>query len=178
MRENISDGLWSSVWSPAKHMSTLEWGGSERLEAKVKTGLHCETELPGRMGTESFLGLPSGHQPSHWEVAQPQSLWAALPISSSHFCLLWLLVQSFCPLTEKHTCMCGAFLDRLSLAAGSLTDTEDSDREESWHAHSWGSYFPVHQPLSCCGSPGPRKLHRSSRQACLMGSICRKPPPG
>lgn len=36
MRENMSDGLWSSVWSPAKHMLTLEQGGSERLEAEAK----------------------------------------------------------------------------------------------------------------------------------------------
>lgn len=32
----MSDGLWSSVWSPAKHMLTLEQGGSERLEAEAK----------------------------------------------------------------------------------------------------------------------------------------------
>lgn len=36
MRENMSDGLWSSVWSPAKHMLTLEQEGSERLEAEAK----------------------------------------------------------------------------------------------------------------------------------------------
>lgn len=68
----MSGGLWSSVWSPTKHMLTLEQGGSERLEAEGKTGLHCKIELLGRMGTGSFRGLQSVHQPSHREVAQPR----------------------------------------------------------------------------------------------------------
>lgn len=106
MRKNMSYGLWSSVWSPAKHMLTLEWGGSERLEAEGKTGLHCETELLGRMGTESFLGLQSGYQPSHREVAQPQSLWTAPPIRSSHFVFFDCQDSAFVPWPRStHLCV-------------------------------------------------------------------------
>lgn len=62
----MSDGLWSSLWSPAKHMLTLEQGGSKRLEAEGKTGLHCEIELLGRMGTESFPWV------AVWASTKPQ----------------------------------------------------------------------------------------------------------
>lgn len=177
MRKNMSYGLWSSVWSPAKHMLTLEWGGSERLEAEGKTGLHCETELLGRMGTESFLGLQSGHQPSHREVAQPQSLWTAPPIRSSHFVFFDCQDSAFVP-WPRSTHLCVVRSGIASACQQVPWQTPKTQTGRSLDTHSRGSYFPVHQPLFCCGSPGPRKLHRSSHQGCLMGSIFRKPPSG
>lgn len=79
-------------------------------------------------------------------------------------------------LTKKHTRMCGLFQNRLTLTASSFTDPEGSDREECWYTYSWGSYFPVHQTLTCSASLGHRK-YQSSCQGSPVGSICRKPLP-
>lgn len=126
------------------------------------------------MGTESILGLQSGHKQSHRGLPSlslsGHFYSSAIPTLSSLTVTQVLLFLW----TKKHTLMYGLLWNHLSLLlAGSLTDPEDSDREKC-HTPTVGALTFQFTGLSHVLVP--QDTGNIGRHA-KVSSICRKPLP-